>query len=537
MNEPTTVTTGHSLRERLSSTRFGGSQLIEAPGADLFSTLLQVTNFQPSPIQKTETESAPPTDATAIVNNDDDPVESDSTDPLKQSADAQVDTTNLAAPVLPQVALANPISSTVVAVPIDKPIATVNNPAEVAIAGPQVETPEDPATKEAVKLPQTSIEAPLDSVPVTEAVVVDEVVSQPLETLVQDEQSRSNSLLTQPEVAPLAKPANQIVEPAKLTETPAGKTPTTVASITEPPANFEDPSNRKEGRRNSGRDFVGTQVNTDSSVNGQDAPLNPSSTQSNSTTNINSALSNESILNPATAALDQQAIAVESAANNVVDLAASKNSAAVAITQSALGKAADSAANGKVSVGRTVNGIVSNSPLGPARQANTTATADPTEGPNQHEAVQRAQLVKRVSRAFQKLSDGGGTVRVRLSPPNLGAVRIEVQMQESRMNARITTESEAARSVLNDNLLDLRSRLSELGIQVDRVEVVRESSTSGQQASFHDSAGNGDRHFEQHRQPPTINSTAREPTEQESDDLRPPSIHWRSGNPRLDVHV
>jgi flagellar hook-length control protein FliK len=84
--------------------------------------------------------------------------------------------------------------------------------------------------------------------------------------------------------------------------------------------------------------------------------------------------------------------------------------------------------------------------------------------------VDRVRLLQRVSRAIQEIG-GEGQLRVRLSPPELGSLRLEVTVRQGIMSARIEAETPAARSILLDGLPALRERLAGQDIRVDRFDV------------------------------------------------------------------
>jgi flagellar hook-length control protein FliK len=85
--------------------------------------------------------------------------------------------------------------------------------------------------------------------------------------------------------------------------------------------------------------------------------------------------------------------------------------------------------------------------------------------------VHSARLLRRVARAFVALGDGGGEVRLKLSPPALGGLRLEVKLHEGAIVARVETETSAARIALIENLPALRERLAEQGVRVERFDV------------------------------------------------------------------
>lgn len=120
-----------------------------------------------------------------------------------------------------------------------------------------------------------------------------------------------------------------------------------------------------------------------------------------------------------------------------------------------------------------------------------TAGKEANEGPR---VADRALLVQRVSRAFQRLGFDGGQVRIRLHPEELGGVQLQLSVQGQRMSGRVVAETEAARSILNQHLPELRQRLADQGMQVERLEVQLESeqdATSGSDLMNRDSAGQG----------------------------------------------
>jgi flagellar hook-length control protein FliK len=70
---------------------------------------------------------------------------------------------------------------------------------------------------------------------------------------------------------------------------------------------------------------------------------------------------------------------------------------------------------------------------------------------------------------------------VRLSPPELGNLRIELAVQNGVLTAKLEAETPAARNALLDNLPALRDRLAQQDIRVEKfdVDVRRDSNGSG----------------------------------------------------------
>jgi flagellar hook-length control protein FliK len=112
--------------------------------------------------------------------------------------------------------------------------------------------------------------------------------------------------------------------------------------------------------------------------------------------------------------------------------------------------------------------------------------------PNSNDATsmsQRIKLVQRVSRAFQHLGPEGGMIRLRLAPAELGSVRVEMQVQQRKIQARVVTETEAAANALRENLHDLRARLESLGMQIEQLEIETETHDSPAGTPFERESG------------------------------------------------
>jgi flagellar hook-length control protein FliK len=102
-----------------------------------------------------------------------------------------------------------------------------------------------------------------------------------------------------------------------------------------------------------------------------------------------------------------------------------------------------------------------------SQQASTARGPEPS-GPDQ---ADRVRFVQRVARAFEAMGERGGSVRLRLHPPELGSLRLEVTLRNGTMTARLEVESDSARTMLLDNLPALRDRLAQQEIKVDRFDV------------------------------------------------------------------
>jgi len=78
----------------------------------------------------------------------------------------------------------------------------------------------------------------------------------------------------------------------------------------------------------------------------------------------------------------------------------------------------------------------------------------------------------RLARGLQSvLNQRGGSVTLRLTPPEMGTVRIQLQLQGGTVAAQFHAESNAARGLLTQQLAQLRTALEGQGLQVDRLSV------------------------------------------------------------------
>jgi hypothetical protein len=85
--------------------------------------------------------------------------------------------------------------------------------------------------------------------------------------------------------------------------------------------------------------------------------------------------------------------------------------------------------------------------------------------------VDQSRFVDRVARAFRAAENRQGVVKLRLHPPELGSLRIELRVQQGALTARLEAETAAAQSLLIDHAQILRDRLAEQGVRIERFDV------------------------------------------------------------------
>jgi flagellar hook-length control protein FliK len=108
-------------------------------------------------------------------------------------------------------------------------------------------------------------------------------------------------------------------------------------------------------------------------------------------------------------------------------------------------------------------------------------------------AADRARFTQRLMHALHAAEARGGQVRLRLNPPELGSLRLELAVRDGAVSARMEVENSAARTLLLDSLPQLRERLAAQEIKIERFEVDlmnQHSSDWSQRARDESHAGN-----------------------------------------------
>jgi flagellar hook-length control protein FliK len=120
----------------------------------------------------------------------------------------------------------------------------------------------------------------------------------------------------------------------------------------------------------------------------------------------------------------------------------------------------------------------------PAKSGSSPKSAPSEKQGTNAETVSRIKLIQRVSKAFQHLGPDGGVVRLRLAPPDMGSVRVEMRINQHKVHGRVVAESEAASAALREHLPDLRARLESFGMQVEKLDVETETQDQRQGSPF-----------------------------------------------------
>lgn len=93
-----------------------------------------------------------------------------------------------------------------------------------------------------------------------------------------------------------------------------------------------------------------------------------------------------------------------------------------------------------------------------------------------------------VSGITGRMLPSGGTMQLRLDPPELGAIQVRVEMHNGVMTASFETSNDQASRLLSHSLGDLRSALEAQGVSVQKLQV---SQSATQQSSSGDAQKDG----------------------------------------------
>ena len=184
-------------------------------------------------------------------------------------------------------------------------------------------------------------------------------------------------------------------------------------------------------------------------------------------------------------------------------------SPAISLNDLAIVNEAEPAAQGLQSSSETSPTTVTNSPTLPtseliasaegaaSRHASTQVQesnqTNATQSSQETPTVDRSRFVQRVSGAIRSAQQRDGQIQLRLSPPELGTLRIQLTVNEGAITANLETETNAARTILLDNLPALRERLAEQGITIEKFDV--DVGREGQQQT--DNSADGERESNQ----------------------------------------
>jgi flagellar hook-length control protein FliK len=86
----------------------------------------------------------------------------------------------------------------------------------------------------------------------------------------------------------------------------------------------------------------------------------------------------------------------------------------------------------------------------------------------------------------------GGTMQIRLDPPSLGAINVQISIDDGVMSASLQTNNDEATRLLSHNLAQLKSQLESAGVTVDRIQV-KQATPTEQSSNSNSQNDSGDR--------------------------------------------
>ncbi len=105
------------------------------------------------------------------------------------------------------------------------------------------------------------------------------------------------------------------------------------------------------------------------------------------------------------------------------------------------------------------------------QSASTSGTQTNTPVVPAVDVKQIEQLVERIVATVRQTQSTGQQLKIRLSPPELGTLQIEVSLKNGEYTAKLEVQNNRVQKVINDNMAQLKESLSKSGIAIDRIEV------------------------------------------------------------------
>lgn len=156
------------------------------------------------------------------------------------------------------------------------------------------------------------------------------------------------------------------------------------------------------------------------------------------------------------------------------------------------------------------------SPLS-AGSENSASSSPVSQGETGSADPVRNQFAQRVVEAVRSAVSGQRSFRVRLQPPELGVLQVEISREDGLLIARLEVQTTAARQALTDNLAHLKASLQRHGVSLDRVEIqldqTRREETSGQSHHGQSQYQQSDQQYQHPRDTPDHHSASGEDEE------------------------
>ncbi len=96
------------------------------------------------------------------------------------------------------------------------------------------------------------------------------------------------------------------------------------------------------------------------------------------------------------------------------------------------------------------------------------------------------QLGRQISRAINR---GDGIIRFQLKPPELGFIKLEMQLSDNQLNLSVAAENNSVKEILLTNMHELREALMGQGIKIDKLDVHINENFNQSLANFQEGTG------------------------------------------------
>lgn len=93
---------------------------------------------------------------------------------------------------------------------------------------------------------------------------------------------------------------------------------------------------------------------------------------------------------------------------------------------------------------------------------------------------------------LQKAQEGGGSIRLQLEPPELGHMKLEIQVTKDGVKAEAVVENGLVRQTLMDNIPQLRQVLLDKGLELQRFDVFQQMSQNTSREGWSEGQTGGD---------------------------------------------
>jgi len=200
--------------------------------------------------------------------------------------------------------------------------------------------------------------------------------------------------------------------------------------------------------------------------------------------------------------------------------------------------------NSSQAVGGTQTGVsnttLSGNVSSPGRSDQGRSEVARSNSGTQITAYQEGKLVQRVMRGIEQLANGGGQVRLRLHPPELGALQMSLRMEGGQVFAKLEVENTTARDALLNNVQTLKDRMADQGMKVASFEVTVSTDSAGSglgsSGSQSDGGTGNQSRWENSSSRFAQQNSNRLPTEPAQTERKPNTI-WTRTNGSLDLTV